>query len=307
MRSYAPEDEALTDVLRLSRGMSYKNAPAGLPFGGDKSVIIGDPTVGKSPMLLHAFARTVDRLGCRYVTAEDSNINTSDMAIMSEVTRHVRNLPLDEHGDPSAVTSWGVFHAIKAAIRYRGGFTLQGKIVTVEGLGNVGMDLCRLLHEAGADLIVSDTDASRTSEAIGRYGARSVPVGSIHSLAVDIYSPCALGGVLNARTIPEIKAKIIGGAANNQLATPQDGILLRSGGILYCPDYVTNAGGVLSVVPDGTHERGAALDRAAGVAKTLDTVLALADERDIPTDQAADRLAEQCINHSKLIGCHFVT
>jgi leucine dehydrogenase len=296
MRPYASEDEALTDVLRLSRGMSYKNALAGLPFGGGKSVIIGDPAVDKTPTLLHAFGRFVDRLGGRYVTAEDSNINTPDIAIIGEATRHIRNLPLDEHGDPSAVTSWGVFHAIKAAIRHRGGFTLQGKIVAVQGLGNVGMDLCRLLHEAGSELIVSDIDASKVAEAVSRYGARSVPIDTVHRVAADIYAPCALGGVLNARTIPKIKAKIIAGAANNQLATPQDGILLRSRGILYCPDYVANAGGVLSVVPAGaSYHRNAAFDRAASVATTIDTVLALADQRDIPTYQAADKLAEQRI------------
>jgi leucine dehydrogenase len=296
MRPYASEDEALTDVLRLSRGMSYKNALAGLPFGGAKSVIIGNPAVEKTPALLHAFARFVDRLGGAYLTAEDSNINTPDIAVMSEVTRHVRNLPLDERGDPSGVTAWGVFHAIQAGLRHQGETTVHGKTVAVEGLGNVGMELCRLLHEAGAALIVSDIDASKVAEAEVRFGAHPVLVGTAHAANADVYAPCALGGILNVRSIPEIRALIIAGAANNQLATPQDGVRLQERRILYCPDYVVNAGGVLSVVPEGvTYDRRSALERASGIASTVTAVLEFADKCQIPTDQAADRLAEDRI------------
>jgi leucine dehydrogenase len=296
MRPYASEDEALTDVLRLSRGMSYKNAMAGLPFGGAKSVIIGDPAVLKTPALLHAFARFVDSLGGAYLTAEDSNINTPDVAVIGEVTRHIRNLPLDEGGDPSIVTAWGVFHAIKAGLRHRGEQTIDGKTVAVEGLGNVGMELCRLLHEAGAGVVASDIDASKVAEAEARFGARPAPVGTAHAAQADVYAPCALGGVLNAQSIPEIRAPIIAGAANNQLATPQDGVRLQERGILYCPDYVANAGGVLSVVPEGVpYDRGAALERASGIAETVAAVLEFAEKHQIPTHQAADRLAEDRI------------
>jgi leucine dehydrogenase len=273
MRAYASEDEALIDVLRLSRAMSYKNALADVPFGGAKSVIIGNSARDKTPALLRAFGRFVDRLGGAYITAEDSNINTQDITAIREVTPYVRNLPLNETGNPSPVTAWGVFHAINAALRHRGDLTLRCATVAVEGLGSVGMDLCRLLYEAGAQLVVTDIDPVRVAEAKSRFGAQAVPVGTAHAAEVDVYAPCALGGVLNALTISEIKARVIAGAANNQLATREDGVSLRDHGILYCPDYVVNAGGVLSLVPAGTvYDRGAALTRAAGIAATLETV-----------------------------------
>lgn len=169
---------------------------------------------------------------------------------------------------------------------------LKGKTVAVEGLGNVGMDLCRLLHEAGAQLVVTDVDSSKVEEAARKFGARTVPAGAAHAADVDIYAPCALGGVLNARTIPEIKARIVAGAANNQLATPEDGDRLHERGILYCPDYAVNAGGVLSLPATGaTYDRRAALDRAVGVAATVAAVLRLAEQRNVSTHQAADMLA----------------
>lgn len=294
MRPYGSEDDALSDALRLSRGMTYKNALAGLSHGGGKAVIIGDPEKDKTPSLLHAFARCVDRLGGRYITGEDSNICTRDIAAVSEITPHVRNLPLDQTGDPSVFTSWGVFQSMKTALLYRNGSELRGAAVAIEGLGNVGMDLCRLVHEAGATLFVSDIDSSKVASATSRFGAHSVPVGTLHTADVEVYAPCALGGGLNARTIPEINALVIAGAANNQLATPADGFRLKAAGILYCPDYLVNAGGVLSVgQPNAPFDRQAAFDRAAGITMTLLEVFQLADQQDVPTSIAADTLAER--------------
>jgi leucine dehydrogenase len=294
MRPYKSEDDALSDALRLSRGMTYKNALAGLSHGGGKAVIIGDPEKDKTQMLLHAFARCVDRLGGRYITGEDSNIGTRDIAAVSEVTSHVRNLPLDQNGDPSVFTSWGVFQSMKTALLYKSGSKLRGASVAIEGLGNVGMDLCRLVHEAGATLFVSDIDARKVASATNRFGAHSAQVGTLHAADVEVYAPCALGGGLNAQTIPEIKARVIAGAANNQLATPEDGLRLKAAGILYCPDYLVNAGGVLSVGQrNAPFDRQAAYDRAAGITTTLVEVFKLAERLDVPTSAAADTLAER--------------
>jgi leucine dehydrogenase len=294
MRPYQSEDDALSDALRLSKGMTYKNALAGLFYGGGKAVIIGDPERDKTPGLLHAFAKCVDWLGGRYITGEDSNIGTGDIATMSQVTFHVRNLPLDETGGPSAFTSWGVFQCMKTALSYKSGRELNGASVAIEGLGNVGMDLCRLVHEAGAKLFVSDIDAGKVASAKDRFGAQPAPVGTLHSADVDVYAPCAFGGSLNAQTIPEIKARVIAGAANNQLAVPEDGLRLKTAGILYCPDYLVNAGGVLSVGErNAPFDRQAAYGRAAGITATLVEVLQLADQRNIPTSEAANALAER--------------
>lgn len=295
MRAYASEDDALHDVLRLSQGMSYKNALAGLPFGGGKAVIIGDPATAKTPALLRAFGRRVDQLGGTYVTAEDSNVNTADIAIVGEATRHIRNLPLDESGNPSVITAWGVFQGLKAALRYQG-CPLDGATVIVEGLGSVGMDLAALLHEAGAKLVVSDIDGDKVAEAARRFGAAAAALGRAHAAEADVYAPCALGGTLNERTIPEIRARIVAGAANNQLATPEDGARLKDAGILYCPDYVVNAGGVLSVVPPGTaYSRDGALRRADGIAATVTRILQSAAGQGVATNVAADQLAERLL------------
>ena len=215
MRAYATEQEALQDVLRLSRGMSYKNALAGLAFGGGKAVIICDPA-RKTPGLLRAFGRQVDKLGGTYVTAEDSNGNTPHIAVIREATAHVRNLPFDESGDPSIVTAWGVMQAIRAAFRHKG-LSVARATFALEGLGSVGMRLAGFLHEAGARLIVSDVDAAKVEEARSRYAAEVAAVGQAHAATADAYVPCALGGTLNERSIPQLKARIVVGAANNQL------------------------------------------------------------------------------------------
>ena len=293
MQLYNTEDEAVGDALRLSRGMTYKYAAAGLPYGGAKAVIIADPSRGKTTALLDAFADFVERLGGEYVTAEDSGTDTSDIRRFSARTSHVRNLPLEGDGDGALCTAWGVFHAITTALEYRGRPKFAGSLVAVEGLGKVGAELCRLLHQAGADLLVSDLDRDRVTACVEQFGARAIPVGSAHKATADVYAPCALGGALNFQTISELAAGIVAGAANNQLAAPSCGELLRDRGILYCPDYVVNAGGVLGCAPKGqAYERAAALDRVASVRTTLAEVLRIADTNNTPTNVAADRLVE---------------
>ncbi len=293
MYSYASEDAALTDALRLSRGMSYKNALAGLSCGGGKAVIIGNPASAKTPDLLRAFGKAVETLGGRYVTAEDAGIGTADVAVIREATEHVRKLPLDDGGNPSPCTAWGVFKGMDAAWRHIEGRGLAGALVAIEGLGGVGMELARLLYEAGAKLVVNDTDSRKVSDAVGRFGAREGQAERLHAEQVDIYSPCAMGGTLNERTIPELRARLVAGGANNQLAAPSDGELLMERGVTYCPDYVINAGGVLSVPLAGeVYDRQRALDRAAGLVPVLLKVLATAEREKVPTQLAADRLAE---------------
>lgn len=295
MRAYADEGQALYDVLRLSRGMSYKNALAGLPLGGGKSVIIGNAATDKTPELLRAFGRCVEKLGGSYITAEDSNTAPADMKIISETTHHVRNLGFGVEDSPSPVTAYGTYLGISAGLAFRG-LTLEGTTVSVEGLGAVGMDLLNHLARDGARLVVSDIDASKVAEAVRLFGATAVPVGTGHAVDATVFAPCAMGAGLNARTIPQIRAEVIAGAANNQLETPEDGEALRQRGITYCPDYVVNAGGVLGIpLPGESVSREERLARAEVIRKTTLDVLALAERDGIATNVAADRMAMEII------------
>ena len=299
MWPYASEEEALADVLRLSRGMTYKSALADLPFGGGKSVVIGDPNRDKSPALFEALGAFVESLGGRYVVAEDVGISVPDVEAMGRVTRHVAGVPSGGSGDPSPATAYGVLHGIKAAVAHRfGQDSLKGVRVAVQGLGHVGFELCRLLHEAGADLVVADLNEAQVKEAATRFGAQAVASdGIIHEVA-EVYAPCALGGSLNDETIPRLKAKVVAGSANNQLARPENGFMLKERGILYAPDYVINAGGVINISHESRsgnskdYDRKAAFNHVAGIGETLSQVFTLAEQRDIPTSEAADRLAE---------------
>lgn len=298
--AYATEQDALRDVLRLSRGMTFKNAAAGVPYGGGKSVIIANP--GETPTVeqRHAFARAVNVLGGLYLTAEDVGTSTADVAVMSEVTSHVRNLPLDDAGRPAPFTARGVFAGLKAGWSFAKGGDLSGAVVAVEGLGAVGMYLCGLLSNAGASLIVCDTEATKVEEAKAKFGAKSVPVGTIHAVEADIYAPCALGGTLSKDTISELKAKLVAGGANNQLATPKDGQRLKDKGIVYCPDFVTNAGGVLSVAPQGeAFDPEAAFTRADSIEGRMAQVLNSAEKWGIPAQNAAERMARELIDAAK--------
>ncbi len=296
---YPDDRTALTDVLRLSRGMTLKNAMAGLPLGGGKSVIIADPARAKSPALLRAMGRAIDRLGGLYVTAEDVGTSVADMVEIRKETGHVIGLPVSAggSGDPSPSTALGCFEGIKAAVRYKlGQQSVEGIRVAIQGLGHVGLNLARLLSEAGATLIVSDVRQPAVQTAVNAFGAEAVETDAIHAADVDVFAPCALGAVINDETLPRLKAAIIAGAANNQLATPAHGVTLQQRGILYAPDYVINAGGIIQVASEITgapKEEVARRIRAIG--ETLLTVFNAADAEGISTSEAADRIA-----HSRL-------
>src|SRR5579863_1040051 len=241
MWPYASTAEAVADVLRLSRGMSYKNALAGLKFGGGKAVIIGDARKGKTPELFEAFGRLVDSLGGRYITAEDVGTTIADMANVARATRYVAGLgaaPGAAGGDPGPKTALGVFLGIQAAVRFRlGRADLSGVTVAVQGAGGVGYHLCGMLAKGGAKLAVADVRPAAVQRVCEEFGAQALSVEEVLAADVDVLSPCALGAVLNAQSIPRLRARIIAGAANNQLAQGQDGSALQSAGILYVPDY----------------------------------------------------------------------
>lgn len=253
MRPYASEADALEDVLRLSRGMTYKNAAAGLPLGGGKAVIIGDPGTLKTPELLRSFARAIDSLSGRYWTAEDMGMSPADMQTIAEKTRFVAGLADGAHasGDPSPVTARGVFNALRETARRRFGNTdLTDRHVAVQGLGHVGFHLCHLLHQAGARLTVADIDETRVSQAAQEFGAKVASVTSILTVEADIFAPCAIGAILNADSIAQLRVSAVAGAANNQLATPEDGARLHTRGILFAPDFVANGGGIINVASE---------------------------------------------------------
>jgi leucine dehydrogenase len=292
---YPDDQTALTDVLRLSRGMTMKNAMAGLALGGGKSVIIADPARQKSPALLRAMGRAIDRLGGRYITAEDVGTTTEDMVEIRKGTPHVMGLPITAggSGDPSPSTALGCFEGIRAAVRYKSGKqSLSGLRVAIQGLGNVGYNLAWLLSEAGARLVVSDVRRAATDEAAAAFRAEPVSADAIYDADVDVFAPCALGAVINDATLPRLKAGIVAGAANNQLATPAHGLALQKRGIFYAPDYVINAGGIIQVGAEITGESKEAVERRVrAIGETLLTVFQLADADGIPTSEAADRIA----------------
>lgn len=253
MRVYPNFAAALTDVLKLSRGMTYKNAAAGLPLGGGKAVILGDPAQDKTPDLLRAMGRAVEALEGRYWTAEDMGMSPDDMRVIRDETRFVAGLPdgAFASGDPSPITAEGVFNAMKIGARKRFGTDdLAGRHIAVQGLGHVGWHLCKRLHAAGARLSVSDLDAGQLERAQKVFGATSVASNEIHSVAADIFAPCAIGGILNAASVAELQVALICGAANNQLADLEVGDMLLAREILYLPDYVANGGGIINAASE---------------------------------------------------------
>jgi leucine dehydrogenase len=291
--NYINEDEALTDALRLSRGMTYKTALAGLPLGGGKSIIIGNNETPKREALLRAHGRFVETLKGRYITAEDVGTSPADMEIVRLETRHVAGL-LGHSGDPSPYTARGVFRAIQASIKYLWNREdLSGVTVAIQGCGHVGYHLAKMLHGAGSQLIVTDVNANSMSRVVDEFAAEIARPGEIFSARADVFAPCALGGVINDRTIPELKAQIIAGAANNQLLEERHGEMLREKNILYAPDYVANAGGVFNGC---TELLGWEAERASRkVDEIYDTILTIfesAKAQGITTNEAADRLAE---------------
>lgn len=245
-KAYESDSAALDDALRLSRAMSYKSALAGLPVGGGKSVIIGNPDHIKSRPLLHAYGRFLNRIGQTYATGEDVGMTVADIETVNEVTPFVGGTSVGA-GDPSVHTAIGIIHGLHAVLEWK--FKRQsfaGMRVAVQGLGAVGWGVAERLHAAGAHLIVSDIRAEQVQRAVEQLGAAVAPIDSIHEAEVDIYAPCALGGVITEASATEVRAKAVAGAANNQLATPEAGAILARRGILYAPDYVLNAGGIIS-------------------------------------------------------------
>ena len=292
MWPYANEQDAIEDVLRLSRGMTYKAAVADLPLGGGKAVIIGDPVKEKTSAKLQAMGRFVESLGGTYHTAEDVGTTVEDMDIMRAETEYVHGTS-GGSGNPSPVTAFGVFQGIRAAARFRFGRNDVGGLkVAVQGLGHVGYRVCQYLNEADASLVVADLDDERVSRARNEFGAEAVPTDAIHRADVDIYSPCALGAVLNDRTIPEIRAKAVAGAANNQLAEQRHGQSLAEREILYAPDYVINAGGLIHIAFEHS-EQDLVMARVGRIYDTLSEIFERSAGENLPPHVVADRMAEE--------------
>ena len=296
---YADDAAALTDALRLSRGMSYKNAMAGLPMGGGKGVVFKDGP--KTEALLEAFGAAIETLGGRYVTAEDVGMTDADMTVIARRTRHVSGLPVAggaAGGNPGPSTAQGVFVGMRAAVRHalgRDDFT--GVHVAIQGLGSVGGGVAERLKAAGAELTVADVDDARAVAMAQALGARHVGVDAIMTIAADVFSPNALGAILDERSIAALDVKVVAGAANNQLATPADGARLTARGILYAPDYVINAGGIINVVAEylGAGDAAEVAGRIAAIEPRLAAIFTRADATGQTTDAVADAEARHLI------------
>jgi len=299
--NYEHEADAVLDALRLARGMTYKAAISGLALGGGKSVIWGDNRVADREMIFRAHGRAVQSLGGRYVTAEDVGTSPADMAYIALETDHVVGLE-GTSGDPSPVTAYGVYRGIKACARARyGDDSLEGRHVAVQGLGSVGYHLCEDLAREGARLTVTDIDAGRIERVVDEFDAEAVVPDAIIDVDADIFAPCALGAVINDETIPRLKCDIVAGSANNQLArTNVHGPKLHEAGILYAPDYVINAGGVINVygeIHEWTPEQ--SRRKAGEIYDSLLKIFAVADAEGIAPDAAANRVAEQRIQDAR--------
>ncbi len=301
MWNYASEADALKDALRLSRGMSYKAAAAGLNLGGGKAVIIGDASKIKSEALLRRFGKFVNSLGGKYITAEDVAITTKDIEYISMETKHVTGLStlLGGSGDPSPVTAYGVYISMQAAAFEKwGNKDLKGKKVAVQGIGNVGEHLVKYLAEAGAKVWVADINEERLNRVAKTYGAEIVDGNKLYDLDMDIYAPCALGATVNDETIGRLKCTIICGSANNQLEEETiHGVNVMKKGILYAPDFVVNAGGLINVYNEFSgYNRERAMKQAEGIYDNVYKIFQISKEQNIPTYVAANQLAETRIN-----------
>ncbi|MGH7700958.1 MAG: Leu/Phe/Val dehydrogenase [Gemmatimonadales bacterium] len=293
---YRSDREALIDVLRLARGMTYKAAVAGLNLGGGKSVIIGDNKAPRREPLFRAHGRHVQSLGGRYITAEDVGTSTADMEYIRAETQHVVGL-IGKSGDPSPVTAYGVYRGMKACARVRFGTdSLAGKTVAIQGVGHVGYYLAQLLHREGARLVATDIDPAKVQRVVDEFRARAVGSDEIYGVEADIFAPCALGGILNDQTLGQLTVAVVAGGANNQLAEERHGDLLQERAVLYAPDYVINGGGLINVNAElngWSAER--ARHKAGEIYDTILRVFEIAAEEGIPSYRAADRLAEQRI------------
>jgi leucine dehydrogenase len=296
---YENEEQALIDVLRLAKGMTYKAAAAGLDLGGGKAVIIGDSKRIKTEELLRAYGRFIETLGGRYITAEDVGTALEDMDVVRRESRWVTGCShtYGGSGDPSPVTAWGVLQGIKACLlEVTGDPTVRGRTVAIQGVGKVGHALCGYLAEEGAKVLIADVDVDNLARAVRDFGVETTPLDTIHSREVDIFAPCALGGGINDDTISEFQCRIIAGAANNQLARHEHGEKLRDLGILYAPDFVINAGGLMNVEDElRGYDRERAMKRVEGIYKQLQYIFTMAREKGISTAQAANDYAEDRI------------
>lgn len=294
LTTYASDEAAVTDVLRLSRGMTYKAALAGLKHGGGKAVIMLPRTPFDRRKLFEAFGAAVESLGGRYITTEDSGTSPADMAAVRARTRHVCGME-ETSGDPSPVTAYGVARGLEAAAKHVfGSSDLATRTVTVTGVGHVGMALVKELRDRGAKVFACDIDRSRLEEAASRYGAIPLTETELLEKEADIFAPCALGSAINDATLAKLRVKIVGGAANNQLAEPRHGELLAARGIVYLPDYALNAGGLINVAQEVVgYDRKAALDRASGIYDTIAALLRRSAETKQRPEQIADQMVEE--------------
>ncbi|PWA13199.1 leucine dehydrogenase [Pueribacillus theae] len=303
MWEYDSEEQALEDALRLAKGMTYKNAAAGLNYGGGKTVIIGNPNKDKSEEMFRAFGRFVQSLNGRYITAEDVGTTVEDMDIIHEETDFVTGISpaFGSSGNPAPVTAYGVYKGMKAAAEEAFGTDcLKGKTIAVQGVGNVAYHLCNYLHEEGAELIVTDIKKSSVERAVRDFNAKAVDTDEIYSVQCDIFSPCALGSVVNDKTISQFKAKVIAGSANNQLKESRHGDIIHEMGIIYAPDYVINAGGVINVADELIgYNRERAMKKVESIYDNIKKVIDISKRDQIPTYRAADRLAEERIEKIK--------
>jgi leucine dehydrogenase len=300
--NYKSDEEALIDVLRLARGMTYKAAVAGLNLGGGKAVIIGDPRTTRREMIFRAHGRFVESLGGRYYTAEDVGTSVEDMDYVGMETEYVTGV-VGGSGDPSPVTAFGTYRGIKACAKEKyGSDSLNGMTVAVQGMGHVGYYLCKYLAHEGAKLVVTDIDEARVERVVSEFDAAAVAPDQIYAAEAQVFAPCALGAVVNDDTLPQFRFDIIAGAANNQLAQERHGDQLHKRGILYAPDYVINAGGLINVygeLNDWTSDQ--AKRKAGEIYDTLIQIFELAKEHELPTYEAADRVAERRIEQVSLL------
>lgn len=299
---YATEDDALFDVLRLSRGMTLKNAAAGLKLGGGKAVITGNPQKLKSSEFFHTYGNFIESLGGKYYTAEDVNVNASDVAHINEVTKYVTGTP-EISGNPSPFTARGVYLGMKAGASVKfGNDSLKDKIVAIQGLGSVGYTLCGHLHKDGAKLKVFDINSAALEKAVKEFGATAVTNEEILTTDCDIFAPCAMGAVLNTKNVKHLKCRMIAGAANNILMDAATGDALENMDILYLPDYIINAGGVINCgaeITDKVYNPDAVNFKVDKIYDTTLKIIALAKEKRISTYRAADEYAENIVNEYK--------
>ncbi len=308
MWAYENEQVALEDVLRLSKGMTYKASLAGLNWGGGKAVIIGNPKTQKTRALLERYGEFVERLGGHYITAKDVGIGSDDLRIVKGKTQYALGIDGEKgsSGDPSPATAWGVYHGMRAAVKKAlGADTMKGLRIAIQGLGSVSYSLLEHLMADGATVIGCDIDANAVERAVKKYGIETIRPEAIFDVPCDVFAPSALGGAINTETLSRLRTKVIAGAANNQLATPEMGLAVMSKGILYAPDYAINAGGLMNIYhespayPEGYNKQ-RAFDHVAQIGQTMTTIFKRSEQEGLPPSLIADRMAEERIEKARL-------